>query len=162
MIKTAYITGTEALDRMMEIEQKSFSFPWTRQDVVIGLRQSGRLRFIGLWEGDTLQAWGCFAPAIWEAHLMTIAVHPDARRRGLGSALLKAIELAAADAGAQYMALECRAGNKNAQRFYEKNGYKCVGLQKGYYTDTGEDAYLYLLEPLPEGDCERDPWLIRE
>ena len=48
MIKTAYITGTEALDRMMEIEQKSFSFPWTRQDVVIRLRHSGRLRFIHL------------------------------------------------------------------------------------------------------------------
>ncbi len=162
MIESAYITETEALDRMMEIEEKSFSFPWTRQDVMIGLRQSGRLRFIGLWQDGTLQGWGCFAPAIWEAHLMTIAVHPDARRQGLGTALLQAIEQAASDAGAQYMVLECRAGNINAQRFYEKNGYRRAGLKKGYYIDTGEDAYIYLREPLPEGDPERDPWLIRE
>ncbi len=162
MTDTACITDARQLAAMMEIERASFDHPWSEADVREGLAAGGRLRFLGVYEDGALRGWGCFGLGLWEAHLMTIAVDPGARGRGLGGQLLTAIEQAAADAGAQLMTLECRAGNRAAQRFYEARGYARAGVEKGYYTDTGEDALLYLKASLPEGNEERDPFLIRE
>ena len=76
-----------------------------------------------------------------EAHISTIAVHPEWRDRGLGELLLliameKAVEL---DAGA--VSLEVRPSNQVAQHLYRKYGFRFTGVHRGYYRD-GEDAWL--------------------
>lgn len=76
-----------------------------------------------------------------EAHISTIAIHPEWRDRGLGELLLliameKAVEL---DAGA--VSLEVRPSNQVAQHLYRKYGFRFTGVHRGYYRD-GEDAWL--------------------
>ncbi len=80
-----------------------------------------------------------------EAHIATIAVHPDFRRRGIGRQLLKtALEDAAAE-GAKSGLLEVRAGNLAAQELYKQFGFAEVGRRPKYYRDNGEDAVLMTL-----------------
>jgi ribosomal protein S18 acetylase RimI-like enzyme len=50
-------------------------------------------------------------------------VHPDARGRGLGRALLEAAEAALARRGADHVALEVLTANTRAHRFYTEAGY---------------------------------------
>ena len=46
------------------------------------------------------------------------------------------------------MILEVRVSNTSAIRLYERLGFTQVGLRKGYYTDTGEDASLMTCDNL--------------
>lgn len=77
-----------------------------------------------------------------ESHLLTIALHHELRRRGLGEALLIAAIDQAVEAGARIMTLEVRVSNLAAQAMYEKFGFWRVGLRPKYYTDNDEDAVI--------------------
>lgn len=52
-------------------------------------------------------------------------VVPDIRRRGIGSALLKASEAAARARGTQLMEINVDGEDADARRFYERHGYTC-------------------------------------
>ncbi len=157
-----YPLEAEDLEQMLVIEQKSFPSPWRREDIAYALTASGEMRCLGILQEGNLCGWGCFRLGLYEAHLMTVAICPDERGKGLGKKLTRAILQAAADSGARVMELECRKSNLPAQRLYRALGFQRVGERKGYYTDTGEDALLYVHLNLPEGDPESDPFLIRE
>ncbi len=77
-----------------------------------------------------------------EAHISTIATHPDWRRRGVGELLLLAMIDGAMELGADIVTLEVRVSNMPAQTLYRKYGFEIVGERKGYYSDNGEDAYI--------------------
>ena len=85
-----------------------------------------------------------------EAHIATIAVHPDFRRQGLGEQILLHALRAARAEGASRAFLEVRAGNIAAQAMYKKYGFYVAGVRPGYYKDNNEDAILMNLENL---DC---------
>ena len=153
-----YLTDESRLDEMLAVEISSFSSPWSREDVKSTLT-SPWLRVVGAFDGEDLAGWGCAGVNPPEARLMTIAILPNFRRKGCGRALLKALLQAAADAGCGYMELECRKSNLPAQQMYRTSGFIKVGVSKGYYTDTGEDAYIYCLPELPEGHPENDPYI---
>ncbi len=89
-----------------------------------------------------LLGYGGFWLIIDEAHICTLAVHPQWRGRGLGQLLLVRLIERAAAANARCLTLEVRATNLIAQRLYTKYGFMSVGRRKGYYTDTGEDAII--------------------
>ena len=76
-----------------------------------------------------------------EAHLSTIAVHPDWRGKGLGELLLLTAMEEALQLRSSAVTLEVRASNWVAQRLYRKYGFQFTGTHRGYYRD-GEDAWL--------------------
>lgn len=162
MITTAYITDTALIDEMCAIEQASFSMPWSREDIITDLTDHDFSRYLGIFEDGTLIGWGC----IWlrplervEVLLATVSIRPDKRRNGNGRILMNALIQASADAGGEYIELQCRTRNTAAQKMYESLGFLRVGRLKGYYTDTGDDAYIYVKIQLPEGNPENDPKL---
>ena len=67
------------------------------------------------------------------AHLDLLAVAPAYRRAGIGRRLLEWLEECAMVAGIFKVGLELRAGNKDAQMFYERMGYYTLGQVPGYY-----------------------------
>ena len=73
------------------------------------------------------------------AHLILLAVAPQERRRGLGSALLRWLEVVAQRGGVGRVVLEVRASSRGAQRFYRSLGYRSVAVVPGYYQGR-EDA----------------------
>ncbi|HKX64545.1 MAG TPA: GNAT family N-acetyltransferase [Rhizomicrobium sp.] len=85
-----------------------------------------------------------------EAEILTLAVAPAARGRGLGRALLRAAIIRAQALGAQTMFLEVGADNPQALALYAGLGFAKVGTRKAYYSTLsgGSDA-LVLRLPLP-------------
>ncbi|MCA1737796.1 MAG: ribosomal protein S18-alanine N-acetyltransferase [Actinobacteria bacterium] len=86
-----------------------------------------------------------------EAHVMTLAVHPERRRRGLARTLIEAALDAPSSGGVRRVHLEVRPSNLPARTLYASMGFAETGLRPGYYGD--EDALLMTLDlrknPLP-------------
>ncbi len=76
-----------------------------------------------------------------EAHISTVAVHPDWRGNGLGELLLLTAIEQALELGSSVVSLEVRASNRVAQNLYRKYGFRFTSVHRGYYRD-GEDAWL--------------------
>jgi [ribosomal protein S18]-alanine N-acetyltransferase len=74
-------------------------------------------------------------------HLITIDLHPDHRRRGLGSRLLKMGEQRLKRSGVRRMILEVATNNESALSFYRVHGFVLERLLPHYYRE-GTDAYL--------------------
>jgi [ribosomal protein S18]-alanine N-acetyltransferase len=68
-----------------------------------------------------------------EAELLTIAVAPEARRRGLGRNLMSRFLYQARLRGAERAFLEVAADNPGAVALYESSGFLPVGTRRGYY-----------------------------
>jgi len=93
-------------------------------------------------DAPSILAYGGFWGMGPEAHIVTIATHPDRRRQGLGRLLLTAMIERAQAGGATEVTLEVRASNHAAQTLYAQLGFEIVGRRKRYYRDNGEDAVL--------------------
>lgn len=68
-----------------------------------------------------------------EAELLTLAVNPDQRRRGIGQNLVACFLEQALTKGATEAFLEVAANNLGALALYEKAGFVEKGRRKGYY-----------------------------
>lgn len=79
-----------------------------------------------------------------EAEILTLAVDPAARRRGLGRGLLEAAAAAALASGAETLFLEVAADNAAAIALYQAAGFIRVGARPGYYqrADRAIDALV--------------------
>lgn len=76
-----------------------------------------------------------------EAHVSTIATHPEARGNGYGEILMAGMFGKALLLGADYIVLEVRVSNAVAQKLYTKYGFTRNGVKKRYYRSDNEDAY---------------------
>ena len=76
-----------------------------------------------------------------EAEILTLAVNPGQRRRGIGSALLRAAMDRAASLGATTMFLEVAVTNDPARALYAAHGFTEAGMRRHYYSD-GTDALI--------------------
>ncbi|MEN9241441.1 MAG: ribosomal protein S18-alanine N-acetyltransferase [Thermostichus sp. DG02_3_bins_51] len=81
-----------------------------------------------------------------EAHIISLAVHPDHQRRGLGKRILIELLNQARDFGCAWATLEVKASNQSAIHLYESVGFQRLGERKGYYN--GEDAWVYWKKPI--------------
>lgn len=128
-------------DMIVAIEQVSFPTPWSRALLMHEIRESenvylvaelaGRVAgFIGLWH------------VLDEGHICTLAVDPEHRGCGLGELLVLAALREAVKLSADAVHLEYRMGNEKAACLYRKLGFEHMGVRRGYYSDTGEDAVL--------------------
>lgn len=68
-----------------------------------------------------------------KAHLVLLAVHPNIRRRHIGSQLMRWLHKSARTAGCEHIELQVRSDNYSARRFYQKFGYCEEALIPGYY-----------------------------
>jgi ribosomal-protein-alanine N-acetyltransferase len=88
-------------------------------------------------------------------HIHTLAVRPQGRNRGYGSARLRHVLLEAARAGARRATLEVRRSNESARRLYERFGFRIAGVRRDYYSHPTEDALILWRDGEP-GEPVRD------
>lgn len=96
-------------------------------------------------EGNLLGYAGSWR-VIDEAHITTIAVKPEFKRKKIGEALLNQILSDCYKNEIKYITLEVRASNTPAISLYEKYGFKSLGTRKGYYQNNNEDALIMWTE----------------
>ena len=103
---------------------------------IITPQQSSIIGFAGLWL------------MVDEAHITTIAIHPDYRGKGLGELELASLIDIAVQIGAKWVTLEVRVSNYVAQNLYRKYGFREAGMRHRYYSDNQEDALIMWTEEL--------------
>lgn len=141
------------LEQVHAIDTLAFSLPWPERSFLFELTRNPAAR---CWvaEVDDIERGRRVAGMLvtWmivdEAHIATLATHPEYRRMGIGRRLLAVGLLQAADEGAQRSMLEVRRGNLPARSLYERFGYQVVSVRPQYYKDNNEDALLMNLAPL--------------
>ena len=134
------VPAAAALDRLL------FSAEcWTEQDFYDSLNDPTRLFWVAC-EGETLLGCCGLQTVFEDGDVLTVGVHPDHRRKGVGSALMREMLHAFAARGGQRLFLEVRASNRSAAAMYEKFGFRQIGCRKNYYQQPTEDGLVYTLE----------------
>jgi ribosomal-protein-alanine N-acetyltransferase len=138
----------EDLPSVIELDTLSFSLPWPERSFRFELTDNPASRcWVVELDGKVvgmIVAW----LLVDEAHIATIATHPDHRRQGIARNLLTYALRYMSKEGAVRSLLEVRESNAAAQEMYRKFGYEAVGRRKRYYKDTNEDAILMTLNGL--------------
>ncbi len=75
-----------------------------------------------------------------QAHIITIDVAPEHRRRGVGTQMLEEIERRLRALGASEINLETGTDNQAGTAFWMRHGYRTIGILQGYYPGP-QDAY---------------------
>jgi ribosomal-protein-alanine N-acetyltransferase len=158
-----YILRYMSLDdipQVLEIDKRSFASPWPERSYVFEISDNKNAHMISLTgmpdpassngqkAGPIIIGYGGMWLIDSEAHISTIAVHPDYRGRGLGEVLLTGMLARAMSLDSEYSILEVRVSNHAAISLYKKYEYEIVGRRKRYYRDNNEDAFLMHLAPL--------------
>jgi [ribosomal protein S18]-alanine N-acetyltransferase len=143
------------MEQVVAIDQASFSLPWPERSFRFEVTDNPASR---AWVAESdgkiigmIVAW----MFVDEAHIATIAIHPDFRRQGIASKLLIHALQTVMSEGAKSSFLEVRAGNIAAQEMYRKFGFEETGRRPRYYKDNGEDAILMTLTKLEGLNVER-------
>lgn len=87
-----------------------------------------------------------------EGHITNIAVHPEARRGGVATALMLTTMRAAAGRGVRQVTLEVRVTNSSAQELYRRFGFAPGGIRRNYYSEIGEDALIMWANDIDSGE----------
>ncbi len=136
---------TRDLDGIVAIEDVSFPSPWPRrlfEREIESERSYNRVMRINDIVVGYIITWTIYD----EVHILNIAVHPEYREMGLGERLLTHCIKHSASNSMKYAILEVRISNTGAKNLYEKLGFSTIQRRKKYYSDTGEDAFVMMLE----------------
>ncbi len=142
----------EDIDEILEIEKVSFPSPWTREAFLIELKEKNFSCFLVAKSENRVVGYAGFWLAFDEAHVTNLAIHPEYRRKKIGERLIRFLLKLAVSKGAKRATLEVRPSNIAAQNLYKKFGFEVGSIQKGYYSDTGEDALVMWNKNLTELD----------
>lgn len=122
------------LDNLANLHKLCFPHkPW-RADEFADLKKSG-CEIIASQNGFIV-----YRATLDEAEIITIGVHPDARRTGIGIALIGVMVADLKKQGVKHIFLEVAADNAPARALYEQVGFVQVGVRPKYYD--GIDAIM--------------------
>src|SRR5688500_6238902 len=131
------------LDQIVEIEQASFSNPWTRQMYLRELQKPDvSFLYVLRVPGQGVAAFCSFWLVLDEIHINNLAVRGEFRGGGVGRALLEHVIQAGAARGASRATLEVRRSNAPARRLYERLGFSVAATRPNYYVSPPEDALI--------------------
>ena len=128
----------EHLSEVASIEEMSFSLPWSLESLELMLTEQASA-LVALEDGRFLGYVGMMC-VLDEGQIINVAVHPDARRRGVGRTLMQAAEAYAKERGIVFLSLEVRESNIAARSLYSSLGWEEQGIRKGFYSHPVENA----------------------
>jgi ribosomal-protein-alanine N-acetyltransferase len=137
------LDGDDDLDGVLAVEAESFTNPWTRDMYAWELQNRSVCHIYVARTDDCPVAGFC---AFWlvfdEIHINNVAVRPQFRGQGMGTAIMRHVLDEARRLGARRATLEVRASNEGARRLYERLGFYVAGARPRYYSSPVEDALI--------------------
>lgn len=130
------------LRSVLRIEGQVYPTPWTHGLFVSELALRSSRVYVVARVGREVIGYAGLMMALSDGHVTTVAVDPDWQREAVGTRLLLTLAHEAVERGATALTLEVRLSHHGAQSLYQRFGFKAVGVRKGYYADTGEDALI--------------------
>ena len=126
-----------------ELEKQIFSQPWSEQGFLDAIARTENI-FLVAEENDSICGYIGMYQALDEGEITNVAVSPEKRGQGIGSLLIEKALCIAKEQGIVQVILEVRVSNQPAIHLYEKTGFECCGVRKGFYDFPKEDAYIML------------------
>ena len=131
------------LDAVLAIEAASFTNPWTREMYLAELENHDVSYCFLVRNSEGEVAGFCsFWRILDELHINNLAVAPEWRGSGAGTALMNRILAEGARMGARRATLEVRRSNEAALRLYQRLGFSIAGVRRDYYSQPVEDALV--------------------
>jgi ribosomal-protein-alanine N-acetyltransferase len=127
--------GIVAAAQLAGLHARAFDKPWSEAELAKILDNEATFALIaraGAPQGFVI-AWA----AAGDAEILTVAVVPEARRKGVGASLVTAAGVTALVRGASHMHLEVAENNLAARALYMKLGYEEAGRRSAYYAGEG-------------------------
>ncbi len=126
------------------LEEECFSHPWSVDSIEESFGNPNSHFFVCL-EDDRVLGYISYYQIRDEAFINNVAVTASARRKGVGTALVKKAVADATGNAASFLSLEVRRSNQAAIALYESQGFDLEGLRKKFYRDPEEDAFIYTI-----------------
>jgi len=141
------------LSALADVHARAFAESWDEASLKSLLSGPGVSAHLA--EDDEICGFILTRVAVDEAEIITIAVSPDRRQRGIASRLLDNALARDAASGAIRVFLEVASQNVPARSLYERRGFREVGRRRAYYAD-GDDALVLAAGlPLVVGNSEK-------
>ena len=130
------------LRSVLAIEAQVYPRPWSASIFLSEIALHSTRAYFVARVGREVVGYAGLMMTLEDGHVTTIAVDPRFQRARIGTRLLLCLAREAVERGAQHLTLEVRLSNTGAQELYRRFGFAPVGVRKGYYQDTGEDALV--------------------
>jgi len=145
------------MDEVLEIERRSYQFPWDEAEFLTCLRQRNCIGTV--YESSQGYIHGFM---IYELHkdtlrVLNLAVAPEVCGTGVGRAMVQRLIDKLSDQRRRFIETEVRETNLKAQLFFSAAGFRAVRTLRKHYDETNEDAILFRytlasLQPVPAVD----------
>jgi ribosomal-protein-alanine N-acetyltransferase len=131
------------IDAVIAIEEASYGeHHWSKESFINEISNELAHYYALFDSSGNLAGYAGSWHILEEAHITTIAITPESRRKHYAQALLKRIIDDCYLEKIKYITLEVRVSNEPAINLYSKYGFSSFGTRKGYYQDNNEDALI--------------------
>jgi ribosomal-protein-alanine N-acetyltransferase len=137
------VVGQEEAEAIALVERGAAASPWSAASVRESLRSHTTRAFV---LGEPPFAHLLATCVAEEGEILTVAVLPEHRRRGVASALMEACESWWRERDAMAGWLDVRSDNHQALALYQGRGWQVAHVRKAYYSD-GCDALVMRWSP---------------
>jgi ribosomal-protein-alanine N-acetyltransferase len=129
------------MPEVLQTEQACFEYSWTEEDFLRCLRQRNCIGMVAE-QGEKVVGFMIYELHKSKLHILNFAVHPAYRRIGVGAQMVAKLISKLSSHRRTRITLAVRETNLPAQLFFRAQGFKAVRVLRGYYQDSGEDAFL--------------------
>src|SRR3954451_15700668 len=129
------------MPEVLQTEQESFEFAWTEEDFLRCLRQRNCIGMVAE-QGEKVVGFMIYELHKAKLHILNFAVHPGFRRLGVGAQMVAKLISKLSSHRRTRITLEVRETNLPAQLLFRQQEFKAVRVLRGFYEDSGEDAFL--------------------
>ena len=124
------------------LEEETFSMPWSADSFLEMISKEDARYYVAEEDGRLLGGCGVLMIA-GEGNITNVAIAPEARNRGIGTAMLRHLMAEGDREGLTAYTLEVRVSNAAAIHVYEKLGFVSAGVRPGFYEKPVEDALIF-------------------
>jgi len=129
------------MSAVIDIEQRSFEFPWSEEEFIRCLRQRNCIGMVAERESNVV-GFMIYELHKNRLHLLNFAVADNMRRQGIGKAMMEKLASKLSVDRRNRIMLEVRETNLEAQLFFRELGFRAISVLRSFYEDSPEDAYL--------------------
>ncbi|GIX04088.1 MAG: hypothetical protein KatS3mg113_1094 [Planctomycetaceae bacterium] len=126
---------------VLSIEQQCFEWAWTEEDFLTCLRQRNCIGMVAEYQ-ERVVGYMIYELLPDELHLLHIAVTPRVQRQGVGTQMVEKLKHKLTQQRRSEIRIEVRESNLAAQLFLRSQRFRATHVLRGFFADSGEDAYV--------------------
>jgi ribosomal-protein-alanine N-acetyltransferase len=143
-LRRSHIVKLQAkhIEDLAAVEKLCFSKPWSYESIAEELSNPLAVFFVAEDENGKIAGYAGMHHIVDEGYITNIAVHPDCRRHGIGTELVRALDSYAEENGLALLTLEVRCSNTVAIEIYKGEGFDEEGIRREFYESPVEDGLI--------------------